>query len=106
MPKESKADQAARVTTNEARRRKEVALAELREMERDKRRGDLIERATVRQTWLKVAVQFRDAVMRIPSKCAPSVAAAAGDPRDVERVLMAECESILRGLANELQAEH
>jgi phage terminase Nu1 subunit (DNA packaging protein) len=100
----SKADKAAVVSASEARRRKEVALAELREMERDKRRGDLIERAEVRQTWLKVAVQFRDALMRIPTKCAPSVAAAAGDAREVERVLLAEVEGILRTLANDLQA--
>ena len=102
----SKADKTANVSATEARRRKEVALAEIREMERDKRRGDLIDRAEVRQTWLKVSIQFRDALMRIPSKCAPSVAAASGDPREVERVLLAEVEGILRTLSNDLQFEH
>jgi hypothetical protein len=42
MPNLSKADQAAKVSQNEARRRKEVALAEIREMERDERAGRLL----------------------------------------------------------------
>jgi len=37
MPKISKSDEGAKISQNEARRRKEVALARLREMETDER---------------------------------------------------------------------
>ena len=39
MPKLTKADKQAKISANEARRRKEVALARLREMEADEKAG-------------------------------------------------------------------
>lgn len=103
MPNLSKADKAAKITTHEARRRKELALAELREMERDRRRGELVPAADVKTKWAAIAGRIRDAVLRIPNKCAPAVAAAA-DAREARAILEAECENILRVLSDDVEA--
>ncbi|WP_321470113.1 hypothetical protein [uncultured Paludibaculum sp.] len=101
MPKLSISDKTAKVSQNEARRRKEVALAELREMERDVKKGKLIDAEKVRDTWASVAGKLRDAVLRIPDKCAPVVITAA-DAAEARAILQTECEGILRALHDEL----
>ncbi len=54
MPKLGKSDQLAKVSANEARRRKELALAEIREVERNQKRGTLVPAADVRRVWRNV----------------------------------------------------
>lgn len=97
MPNLSKADKVARVSATEARRRKEVALARLREMEVAEKAGQLWPAEQVRSLWVQVAGKIRDAVLRIPDKCAPAVTAAA-DAREGRAILAAECEAILKTL--------
>jgi phage terminase Nu1 subunit (DNA packaging protein) len=101
MPKLSKADQSAKVSQNEARRRKEIALARLREMEVAEKEGRLVPADAVTSTWSTIAGKIRDAVLRIPDKCAPALAAVQ-DAREARGILQAECEAILRTLSNEL----
>ena len=86
MPKLSKADKGAVISANEARRRKEVALAELREMEVAHRAGKLYDAAAVKSAVVTMNAAIREAVMRIPDKLAPQVAAVS-TPREVRAFL-------------------
>ncbi len=101
MPNLSKADKAATVSLTEARRRKECALSQLRELEVKQRLGKLLPAAQVTSAWSSIAGKIRDAVLRIPDKCAPSVAAA-GDLQECREILATECEQILRTLSDDL----
>lgn len=102
MPKLSKADQTARISQNEARRRKEVALARQREIEVARLEGELLEAAAVKSAVVEMHAAIREAVLRIADKCAPRVAATA-DPRECRSILLHECRSILRNLSDELR---
>jgi len=102
MPKLSRADQAARISQNEARRRKEVALARLREIEVAEREGRLLAADAVEDRWLKVAAAVNAALERIPARCAQGVQAAR-DIRDAERILAAEIRTIRTELSDALR---
>ncbi len=56
------------ITEGEARRRKEVALMGLRELELQERQSELVRVADVTATWADISTKVRDAVMRIPSR--------------------------------------
>ncbi len=101
MPKLSKADQAAKISETEARRRKEVALAELRELELRQRKGELLAASDVRDKWVTILTAVKTAVLRMPDKLAPQMAAAA-DVREAHAILVAECEALLRGLSDDI----
>ena len=102
MPKLSKSDQQARVSQNEARRRKEVALARLREMEADQRAGRLIASEDVKDAWVKILTATKTGILRLPDKLT-SVLAATSDVREARALLMNECESVLKELHDELR---
>jgi hypothetical protein len=74
MPHHSKADRAADVSANEARRRKEVALAALREIELAHRRGELIEAADAVREWSAACAMLRTRLLSIPDRVAASLA--------------------------------
>jgi CRISPR/Cas system-associated endonuclease Cas3-HD len=102
MPRLSKADKKAEVSATEARRRKEVALAQLREMEVAEKAGKLYQAAAVKSAVVAMNAAIREAVLRIPDKLAPTVAATS-DPREARKLLMAECKAILRNLSDEIR---
>lgn len=102
MPHLTKAEKQGRVTITEANRRKALALAELREMERDERRGALLPAECVRDKWVTICASIRAGVLRLPDKLAPQVIAA-GDLREAHALILAECEAILRGLQDEIE---
>jgi hypothetical protein len=102
MPKLSKADQRRKVSANEARRRKEVALARLREMEADEKAGKLIRAELVKDTWTKILAAVKAGVLRLPDKLAPQMAAVSDAP-EARKILKGECEAILKGLHEEIQ---
>ncbi len=102
MPKLSKADQDAKVSQNEARRRKEVALARLRELEVAEREGRMLPADAIEDRWLKVAAAINAALDRIPPRCAQGVQAAR-DVRDAERILAAEIRTIRTELSDALR---
>jgi hypothetical protein len=102
MPNLSKADKTAKVSANEARRRKELALAELREMERDERRGLLVPSREVADAWATILASVKTAVLRIPDQCALP-ASATNDVREVRGILAHECQKILNNLANDVR---
>jgi hypothetical protein len=101
MPKLSKSDQSAKVSANEARRRKEFALARLREMEVAQKAGLLLPASDVRDKWVAILTAIKTAVLRMPDKLAPQMAAAA-DVREAHTILAAECEAILRELSDDI----
>jgi len=101
MPTLSRKDKRAKVSQNEARRRKEVALARIREMEADERAGKLIQAEAVRDAWVKILSAVKAAVLRLPDKLAPTLAAVS-DAREARAILAAECEAILKALHEEI----
>ena len=96
MPKLSKADQAAKISTTEARRRKEVALAELREMEAAQRAGELLPAAGVRQTWAAGLAALKDRILILPDRLAARLAHR--PESEVRAILRDELEECLRGI--------
>lgn len=102
MSKLSKADQHAKISATEARRRKEVALARLREMEADEKAGKLIPANQVKDAWVKILSAVKTGVLRMPDKLAPQVAAVS-DAREARAILLAECEAVLKSLYDEIE---
>ncbi len=101
MPKLSKADQSAKVSTNEANRRRVLALAQLREMERDTKRGALLPAADVRKVWAEQLGSMKDRLLAIPDRLAASLA---GRPEsEVRAGLRDGIEEALRGIHAEAQ---
>ena len=98
MPKLSKFDQEAKISANEARRRKEVALAEMRELELRRRKDELIETAAVRAVWCEHHARIRDRFLAIPDRLAESLA---NQPAGaVREKLLAEIEDALRNVSD------
>lgn len=97
----SKADQAAKVSQNEARRRKEEALARLRELEVAQKEGRVISREDAASAMAKAMSIVRAAVLRIPSATTRRVMAAS-DETEGREILTRECEAALRGAYDEL----
>ena len=84
-----------------ARRRKENALAELREMEAAERRGRLISRAAVERAWTEIGVQFRDALMGLPARVCNRLPAEWR--REVQTVANDEVRGVLTALADQIR---
>jgi hypothetical protein len=101
MPHLSKSDQQAKVSATEARRRREVALAEMRELELAQKRGSLLPAASVRDKWVTILTAVKTAVLRLPDKLAPQMAAAA-DAREAHAILVTECGAILKELSDDI----
>ncbi len=101
MPKLSKSDQAAKISANEARRRKEVALARLREMEADEKAGKLISADRVKNAWVKILATVKAGVLRMPDKLAPQMGAVS-DAREARAALLIECEAVLKGIHDDI----
>ena len=102
MPKLSKADQTAKVSQNEARRRKEEALARLRELEVAEKEGRVIPREAAASAMVKAMATVRAAVLRIPSTATRRIMAAT-DETEAREILTHECEAALRGASDELR---
>ena len=103
MQKRGRPDTGARTTEKEARRRKEVALAELRELEVAQQRGLLLRRGDVERTWAETAAMLRDAVLRIPDMAAPQLVGLR-DGAEALAVLSDVCDHVLRTVGDRLVA--
>lgn len=96
MPKLSKADQQAKISATEAERRRKVALAEIREMERDQKRGTLVPADEVRKVWADRLGALKDRVLMLPDRLAARLA---NRPEiEVRGVLRDELEECLRAI--------
>jgi hypothetical protein len=101
MPNLSKADKRAKISATEAERRRKVAMAEIREIERDQKRGALLPAAEVRKVWAERLAALKDRVLMLPDRLA---ARAANRPEaDVRRILRDELEDSLRGIHADAQ---
>ena len=92
----------------EAQRRKETALAELRECDARERRGELVERAAVSREWFRLARQVRDGILNLPDRLAGVlVSTVRATPDDlaaqqaVHTAMTTELRQVLEALANE-----
>ena len=81
-----------------ARTRREIAEANLAEMREAEERGDLIRVAAVKAKLAAVFSTSRDALLQIPARLAPLLAADA-DPASVQNLLHAEIHQALTDLA-------
>ena len=86
-----------KVTEAEARRRKEAALAELREIEIAEKRGELIDVAQMEQAWSTVGQTIRDNLLGMPDKLTPMLAAMT-DKKQIRSYLMSEFQQLLTAL--------
>lgn len=75
MPNQRKAkpdkDSADGISLYEAQRRRTLAQAKQEEIKARHLAGELIERETIRQEWLKTAAAIRNRLLAIPTKAAP-----------------------------------
>ena len=83
---------------SEARTRREIAEANIAEMKEGELRGDLIRVSAVKATLAVVFATTRDALLQIPARLAPLLAADA-DPASVQNMLHAEIHQSLHHLA-------
>jgi len=80
----------------QARRRKEIALADLREMEARKRRGELIEVEAARRQWAEGLAILRDRMLALPDRLGARLAHR--DEGAVRAMLRDELEVALRAV--------
>jgi hypothetical protein len=83
---------------DEARTRREISEANISEMREGELRGDLIRMSAVKATLASVFATTRDALLQIPARLAPLLAADA-DPANVQNTLHAEIHQALMTLA-------
>jgi hypothetical protein len=81
-----------------ARTRREIAEANLAEMKEAEQRGELIRIAAIKSTLSVVFATTRDALLQIPARMAPLLAADA-DPASVQNILHGEIHRVLHDLA-------
>lgn len=84
---------------NDSRARLLHHRAELARMEAEQRAGELVAAADVRAAAFATARAVRDALLALPNRMAPQLAATA-DAREVHRLLTAEITLALRSLAD------
>jgi hypothetical protein len=97
VPHLSKADRSAVISANEARRRKETALAELRELELRQRRGELIEAADAVREWSSACAMVRTRLLALPDRVAASLAGKA--EAEIREALTSEITAALTALS-------
>lgn len=85
-------------THDAARTRREIAEANLAEMKEAELRGELIRIAAVKTTLATVFATTRDALLQIPSRLAPLLAADV-DPASVQNTLHSEIHQALHHLS-------
>lgn len=88
----------------EARRRKELALAHLRELEFKQKAGELVNTRSVQDSWFAVLRLTRNRILNIPDRVADMLATET-DAAVVHTTLMAELNQALSTLADEVEAE-
>lgn len=83
----------------EAKTRKELALAELRELEVRQRRGELVEAAAVEAEWRAMAATIRAGMLAVASRVAPAVVGLT-DEREIEDAVVAAIHEAMESIAN------
>lgn len=86
-------------TLSEARRRKETAMAKLRELELQRRTGELVSRAAVETRVFVLVWQVRDLLQNIPDRVA-GICAAETDQARIHTLLAKEIHQALEALSS------
>jgi hypothetical protein len=89
----------SKVTQNEARRRKEVALAGTRELQLRVLEGKLLSRDTVVKVWAEAYHALRDKMLTIPDRTAAALALCQSEA-ECRRIVRSEIEDALSSLAS------
>lgn len=92
-----------KVSFTEARRRKEVALADLRELEVKEKRGKLIDGDALANSLAKLGQVIRESVQRVALQLAPEIHAAR-DEWEAREIAQRGVDQILTDAANGLRA--
>jgi phage terminase Nu1 subunit (DNA packaging protein) len=103
MPRVSKADQRHEESASAARARKESALADLRELQRDKLRGELIEVREVELLWSRILSNCRSRILAIPSRLAQVLPVDEAARREAAACAMELIREALTELADETE---
>lgn len=88
------------MSSTEARKRRESAIARLRELQCAEKDGTLIKRDAAQRAWLEVVCRIRDRMLGLPGKMAPRLAGRKLPEVEIRNLLQTEVESLLTGLAN------
>ena len=102
MPKLTNADKKAKVSSNEARRRKEVALAGMRELEYARMQEQLLDATKVQAFWTEQCARLSQSLLAIPDRVADALVRK--DAPAIRLRLRSEIEEVLRGLAQNAEA--
>ena len=86
-------------TLLDAKRRKETALASLKELTLKERQGSLVSRSAVEKEWFKIGRSIRDNLMNIPDRVSGQCASLR-DQDKIHSLLTQEIRLCLEGLAN------
>ncbi len=86
-----------------AQTRKEIALADTRELERDIRLGELIPLATAQKGWALLVQLVRTEMLAMPNSLASQLAAYT-DPVEIRVLLTKDIDARLNSLAEEFQS--
>jgi phage terminase Nu1 subunit (DNA packaging protein) len=86
-----------------AQARKEQALADIRELERNEKLGELVSEAAVTEKWAAIGSKFRDALMSLPSRIINRVP----DEwrREVNRIADEEVRKALQSLSDDIRPD-
>ena len=84
----------------EARRRKELAQAQLAELDLSEKEGELIKVETVENEAFIAGKKVKDGLSNIPDRIAPLLAAES-DKNEIYRMLNSEINQVLEGLVDE-----
>ena len=97
----ARASKGAMATESESRRRKEKALADLRELEVGEKKGKLVAKAEVQSFWSERCANIRDAFLNMPDRLAARLAGK--HEAEIRVALRDEIEEALRSLHAEAQ---
>lgn len=86
---------------NKARTQREMALAEIKIMEAEQMRGELVYLQDVERQAFTEGRRVRDAILNMPARISAELACET-DPHKVEKILVHECRELLTGLAIEV----
>lgn len=97
-------DESKDETFSDARRRKESALASLRELELRKAQAEVVERSIIHADLTDIFHQCRDSLLTIPARAA-APAARETDQNKIHKLIDAEIREVLNALADRLEGK-
>lgn len=88
-------------TFEQATLRKEIAMADKHQMEAQLRRGELVESATVAQTWADICTNVKNSVLAVPDRIA--LKCDSQPARVIRETMMTELRAALHAVTEQLE---